>query len=159
MGEVGRHWRGIGVTVFVNWAIKPFSMALLAWFFIRHVFADYLPAAQLDAYVGGLILLAAAPCTAMVFVWSHLCDGEPRFTLSQVALNDLIMVVACAPIVAMLLGISSIIVPWSTLLRSVGLYIAVPVVVAVLLRRWFLRRRGAEALARLLRHLHPVSWL
>ena len=157
MGEVRRHWRGIGVTVFINWAIKPFSMALLGWIFIRHVFADYLPAAQLDSYVAGLILLAAAPCTAMVFVWSNLCDGEPQFTLSQVALNDLIMVVAFAPIVALLLGISSITVPWSTLLLSVGLYIVVPVVVAVLLRRWILRRRGEAALATLLQRLHPLS--
>ena len=159
MGEVRRHWRGIGVTVFINWAVKPFSMALLGWIFIRHVFADYLPAEQLDSYVAGLILLAAAPCTAMVFVWSHLCDGEPQFTLSQVALNDLIMVVAFAPIVALLLGISSITVPWPTLLLSVGLYIVVPVVVAVLLRRWILRRRGEAALATLLQRLHPLSLL
>lgn len=159
MGEVRRHWRGIGVTVFVNWAIKPFSMAVLAWWFIRHVFADLLPAAQLDAYVAGLILLAAAPCTAMVFVWSHLCGGEPRFTLSQVALNDLIMVVAFAPVVALLLGVSSITVPWSTLLLSVGLYIVVPVIVAVLLRRRVLRRHGDAALATLLRRLHPLSLL
>ena len=159
MGEVRRHWRGIGVTVFINWAIKPFSMALLGWIFIRHVFADYLPTAQLDSYVAGLILLAAAPCTAMVLVWSNLCDGEPQFTLSQVALNDLIMVVAFAPIVALLLGISSITVPWSTLLLSVGLYIVVPVVVAVLLRRWILRRRGEAALATLLKRLHPLSLL
>jgi len=159
MGEVGQHWRGIGVTVFINWAVKPFSMALLGWIFIRHAFADYLPADQLDSYVAGLILLAAAPCTAMVFVWSHLCEGEPRFTLSQVALNDLIMVVAFAPIVALLLGISSITVPWSTLLLSVGLYIVVPVVVAVSMRRWILRRRGESALASLLQRLHPVSLL
>src|SRR5690606_33411293 len=159
MGEVGQHWRGIGVTVFINWAVKPFSMALLGWIFIRHAFADYLPADQLDSYVAGLILLAAAPCTALVFVWSHLCEGEPRFTLSQVARSDLIMVVAFARIVALLLGISSITVPWSTLLRSVGLYIVVPVVVAVSMRRWILRRRGESALASLLQRLHPVSLL
>ena len=157
MGEVRRHWKGIGVTLFVNWAVKPFSMALLAWLFLRHVFAPWLPAGQVDSYIAGLILLAAAPCTAMVFVWSNLCDGEPQFTLSQVALNDLIMVVAFAPIVALLLGISSITVPWSTLLLSVGLYIVVPVVVAVLLRRWILRRRGEAALATLLHRLHPLS--
>ncbi len=157
MGEVRRHWRGIGITVFVNWAIKPFSMALLGWIFIRHVFADFLPAAQIDSYVAGLILLAAAPCTAMVFVWSNLCDGEPQFTLSQVALNDLIMVIAFAPIVALLLGISSITVPWATLLLSVGLYIVVPVAVAVPLRRWILRKRGDAALAALLQRLQPVS--
>ena len=156
MGQVGRHWRGIAVTVFINWAIKPFSMALLAWVFIRQVFAPYLPVEQLDSYVAGLILLAAAPCTAMVFVWSNLCDGEPRFTLSQVALNDLIMVVAFAPIVALLLGISSITVPWSTLLLSVGLYIVVPVVVAALLRRWMLRR-GDDAFQALLARLQPAS--
>ena len=157
MGAVRQHWKGIGVTVFVNWAVKPFSMALLAWIFIRHVFADHLPAGQIDSYVAGLILLAAAPCTAMVFVWSHLCDGEPRFTLSQVALNDAIMVVAFAPIVGLLLGISSITVPWSTLLISVGLYIVVPVIVAVLVRRRVMRRGGDAALQALLKRLGPVS--
>lgn len=157
MGDVKRHWKGIGVTVFVNWAIKPFSMALLAWLFMRHVFADHLPAAQIDSYVAGLILLAAAPCTAMVFVWSHLCDGEPRFTLSQVALNDAIMVVAFAPIVGLLLGISSITVPWATLMLSVALYIVVPVIVAAMLRGWILRRGGEAALQALLRRLGPVS--
>ena len=157
MGDVKRHWKGIGVTVFVNWAIKPFSMALLAWLFVRHVFADHLPAAQIDSYVAGLILLAAAPCTAMVFVWSHLCDGEPRFTLSQVALNDAIMLVAFAPIVGLLLGISSITVPWATLMLSVALYIVVPVIVAAMLRGWILRRGGEAALQALLRRLGPVS--
>ena len=157
MGDVKRHWKGIGVTVFVNWAIKPFSMALLAWLFVRHVFANHLPAAQIDSYVAGLILLAAAPCTAMVFVWSHLCDGEPRFTLSQVALNDAIMVVAFAPIVGLLLGISSITVPWATLMLSVALYIVVPVIVAAMLRGWLLRRGGEAALQALLRRLGPVS--
>ncbi|NMW25978.1 arsenical-resistance protein, partial [Rhodanobacter denitrificans] len=135
LGGVRRQWKGIGVTLFINWAVKPFSMALLAWIFIRHLFAGQLPAAQLDSYIAGLILLAAAPCTAMVFVWSNLCNGEPAFTLSQVALNDAIMVVAFAPIVALLLGISSITVPWNTLLLSVLLYIVVPVVLSVLLRR------------------------
>ena len=157
MGDVKRHWKGIGVTAFVNWAIKPFSMALLAWLFVRHVFADHLPAAQIDSYVAGLILLAAAPCTAMVFVWSHLCDGEPRFTLSQVALNDAIMVVAFAPIVGLLLGISSITVPWATLMLSVALYIVVPVIVAAMLRGWILRRGGEFALQALLKRLGPVS--
>ncbi len=157
LGDVTQHWKGIGVTVFVNWAIKPFSMALLAWIFIRHVFADYLPAAQIDSYVAGLILLAAAPCTAMVFVWSQLCGGDARFTLSQVALNDAIMVVAFAPIVGLLLGISSITVPWSTLLISVGMYIIVPVIIAVLVRRWLLRRGGEAALQALLKRLGPVS--
>ena len=123
LGQVGRHWRGIGVTLFVNWAVKPFSMALLAWVFIRQLFAPWLPVDQLDSYVAGLILLAAAPCTAMVFVWSQLCRGDAYFTLSQVALNDAIMVVAFAPIVALLLGLSAITVPWDTLLMSVGLYI------------------------------------
>ncbi|SEB10141.1 ACR3 family arsenite efflux transporter [Variovorax sp. YR216] len=140
LGQVTSHWRGIGVTLFINWAVKPFSMALLGWFFIRHVFAPYLPAEQLDSYVAGLILLAAAPCTAMVFVWSQLCKGDPYFTLSQVALNDAIMVVAFAPIVALLLGLSSITVPWDTLLVSVGLYIVVPVILSQLWRKALLRQ-------------------
>ncbi len=143
LGHVGRHWRGIGVTLFVNWAVKPFSMALLGWLFVRHVFAAWLPAAQLDSYVAGLILLAAAPCTAMVFVWSKLTDGDPYFTLSQIALNDVIMIFAFAPLVGLLLGISSITVPWDTLLTSVVLYIVVPVILAQLLRRVLLR--GGQA--------------
>src|SRR5512141_3049220 len=138
--QVRQHWRGIGVTLFINWAIKPFSMALLGWLFIRHLFAPYLPAAQLDSYIAGLILLAAAPCTAMVFVWSRLVNGEPLFTLSQVALNDTIMVFAFAPLVALLLGISSIIVPWDTLIVSVVLYIIVPVLLAQLGRHALLTR-------------------
>jgi ACR3 family arsenite transporter len=157
MRQVGRHWRGIGVTVFVNWAVKPFSMALLGWLFIRHLFASLLPADQLDSYIAGLILLAAAPCTAMVFVWSNLCQGEPEFTLSQVALNDAIMVVAFAPIVGLLLGITSISVPWATLLLSVGLYIVVPVIIAVLVRALMHSRGGDAALNTLLQRLGPVS--
>jgi arsenite transporter len=137
--QVRSHWKGIGVTLFVNWAVKPFSMALLAWLFIRGLFAPWLPAEQLDSYVAGLILLAAAPCTAMVFVWSRLSDGDPYFTLTQVALNDSIMVVAFAPIVALLLGLSSIVVPWDTLLTSVGLYIVFPVILAQSWRRALLR--------------------
>jgi ACR3 family arsenite transporter len=140
LGQVTSHWRGIGVTLFINWAVKPFSMALLGWIFIRHVFAPYLPADQLDSYVAGLILLAAAPCTAMVFVWSQLCKGDPYFTLSQVALNDAIMVIAFAPVVALLLGLSSITVPWETLLVSVGLYIVVPVTISQVWRKALLRR-------------------
>jgi ACR3 family arsenite transporter len=155
--EVRKHWRGFGVTLFINWAVKPFSMALLGWLFIRHVFAPYLPAAQTDSYIAGLILLAAAPCTAMVFVWSRLVNGEPLFTLSQVALNDTIMVVAYAPIVALLLGISSIIVPWNTLLVSVVLYIIVPVLLAQLWRYWILARGGMAALHRVLAVLNPIS--
>jgi len=143
-GQVKAHWRGIGVTLFVNWAVKPFSMAVLGWLFIRHVFAPLLPADQLDSYVAGLILLAAAPCTAMVFVWSQLCRGDPYFTLSQVALNDALMVVAFAPLVALLLGLSSIAVPWDTLLISVGLYIVVPVVLAQALRARLLRAGPAR---------------
>ena len=139
LGQVSQHWRGIGVTLFVNWAVKPFSMALLAWVFIRHVFAAGLPAGQLDSYVAGLILLAAAPCTAMVFVWSRLTGGDPIFTLSQVALNDAIMVFAFAPIVGLLLGLSSIMVPWATLLASVLLYIVIPVVIAQIWRGVLLR--------------------
>lgn len=156
LGQVGRHWRGIGVTLFVNWAVKPFSMALLAWVFIRQLFAPWLPVDQLDSYVAGLILLAAAPCTAMVFVWSQLCRGDAYFTLSQVALNDAIMVVAFAPIVALLLGLSAITVPWDTLLMSVGLYIVVPVVVAQGLRRVLLSDGEARFQARVAR-LGPWS--
>ena len=133
--QVKEHWRGIGVTLFINWAVKPFSMALLAWLFIGWLFAPWLPADQIPSYIAGLIILAAAPCTAMVFVWSNLSDGEPHFTLSQVALNDVIMVFAFAPIVALLLGLSAIVVPWETLLLSVVLYIVVPVIVAQILRR------------------------
>ncbi len=154
--QVRAHARGIGVTLFVNWAVKPFSMALLAWLFVRHLFAPWLPAAQLDAYVAGLILLAAAPCTAMVFVWSELCRGNPYFTLSQVALNDTLMVVLFAPIVALLLGLSSITVPWETLLASVVLYVAIPVAIAQFWRRWLLRRGEASYRAALAR-LGPLS--
>ena len=141
--QVKQHWRGIGITLFINWAVKPFSMALLGWLFIRHLFAPYLPAAQLDSYIAGLILLAAAPCTAMVFVWSRLTQGNAMFTLSQVALNDLIMVFAFAPIVALLLGLSSIVVPWATLLTSVVLYIVIPVLLAQVWRRLLLQRGPA----------------
>ncbi|HEY5762240.1 MAG TPA: ACR3 family arsenite efflux transporter [Rhodocyclaceae bacterium] len=141
--EVKSHVRGIGVTLFVNWLVKPFSMAFLGWLFIRHLFAPYLPAEQIDSYIAGLILLAAAPCTAMVFVWSRLSNGDPLFTLSQVALNDTIMVFAFAPIVAFLLGLSAIVVPWDTLLTSVVLYIVIPVILAQLWRRRLLR--GGQA--------------
>lgn len=154
--QIRGHVRGIGVTLFINWAVKPFSMALLGWLFIRHWFAPYLPAAQLDSYIAGLILLAAAPCTAMVFVWSRLTGGDPYFTLSQVALNDLIMVFAFAPLVALLLGVSSITVPWATLLTSVGLYIVVPVIIAQLWRRLLLRR-GPSAFDRAATRIQPWS--
>lgn len=156
LGQVRQHWRGIGVTLFINWAVKPFSMALLAWIFIRHVFAQWLPAEQLDSYVAGLILLAAAPCTAMVFVWSRLTGGDPVFTLSQVALNDTIMVFAFAPIVGLLLGLSAISVPWDTLLVSVALYIVVPVIIAQCWRRALLRR-GQAAFDRALERIGPLS--
>ncbi|MDH3788141.1 MAG: ACR3 family arsenite efflux transporter [Xanthomonadales bacterium] len=156
--EVRQHWKGVGVTLFINWGVKPFSMALLAWLFIRNLFSGWLPADQLDSYIAGLILLAAAPCTAMVFVWSNLSDGHPGFTLSQVALNDLIMIFAFAPIVALLLGISSIHVPWDTLFLSVVLYIVLPVVAAALWRRWLVRGEDGEArLKRLLDRMHPIS--
>ncbi|MDD4910724.1 MAG: ACR3 family arsenite efflux transporter [Sideroxydans sp.] len=154
--EVKKHWRGIGVTLFINWAVKPFSMALLGWLFIRHLFAPYLPAEQLDSYIAGLILLAAAPCTAMVFVWSRLVNGEPLFTLSQVALNDAIMVFAFAPLVALLLGMSAIIVPWDTLLVSVLLYIVLPVFIAQAWRKWLLSR-GEQTLQSTLEKLGPIS--
>ncbi len=156
LNQVRQHWRGIGVTLFVNWAVKPFSMAVLAWIFIRHVFAPYLPAGQIDSYVAGLILLAAAPCTAMVFVWSRLTNGHPLFTLSQVALNDTIMVFAFAPIVALLLGLSAITVPWDTLLISVLLYIVVPVLIAQAWRKALLRR-GPQALEAALARIGPWS--
>jgi ACR3 family arsenite transporter len=156
--HVKEHWRGIAVTLFVNWAVKPFSMALLAWLFIRGLFADWLPAGQIDSYIAGLIILAAAPCTAMVFVWSHLSNGEPHFTLTQVALNDVIMIFAFAPIVGLLLGLSSIAVPWATLFLSVVLYIVIPVLISQLWRHTVLAREdGVAGLARLIKTLHPVS--
>ena len=154
--QVTRHWKGMGVTLFINWAVKPFSMALLAWIFIRWLFAPWLPSEQVDSYIAGLILLAAAPCTAMVFVWSNLSRGEPNFTLSQVALNDGIMVFAFAPIVGLLLGLSSITVPWDTLLLSVALYIVVPIFLAQVWRGRLLRR-GEDILKATLRRLHPIS--
>ena len=157
MGGVGRHWRGIGVTLFINWAVKPFSMALLGWLFIGWLFRPYLPADQIDSYIAGLIILAAAPCTAMVFVWSNLTRGEPHFTLSQVALNDAVMVVAFAPIVGLLLGLSAITVPWGTLVLSVVLYIVIPVVIAQVMRRRLLASGGQTALDRLLQTLQPLS--
>jgi ACR3 family arsenite transporter len=157
LGQVRAHWRGIGVTLFINWAIKPFSMAALGWLFVGHIFRPYLPAAQIDSYIAGLILLAAAPCTAMVFVWSNLSRGEPHFTLSQVALNDTIMVFAFAPIVGLLLGLSAITVPWDTLILSVALYVVVPVIGAQLLRRSLLVSGGGEALDRFLARFQPVS--
>ncbi|MFU0504681.1 ACR3 family arsenite efflux transporter [Pseudaminobacter sp. NGMCC 1.201702] len=157
LGEVGRHWRGIGVTLFINWAIKPFSMALLGWLFIGWLFRPYLPEAQIESYIAGLIILAAAPCTAMVFVWSNLTKGEPHFTLSQVALNDAIMVVAFAPIVGLLLGLSAITVPWDTLILSVILYIVVPVIIAQLVRRRLLASGGDAALNGFLKIVQPLS--
>lgn len=142
--EVRRHMKGIGVTLFVNWLVKPFSMAFLGWLFIRNLFLPMLPPDQIDSYIAGLILLAAAPCTAMVFVWSKLTNGDPLFTLSQVALNDTIMIFAFAPIVALLLGISAITVPWATLFTSVVLYILIPVVIAQLWRKALLKK-GQQA--------------
>jgi ACR3 family arsenite transporter len=154
--EVRQHVKGIGVTLFVNWLVKPFSMAFLGWLFIRQLFADYLPADQLDSYIAGLILLAAAPCTAMVFVWSRLSNGDPLFTLSQVAVNDAIMVFAFAPLVAFLLGISSITVPWDTLLTSVVLYIVIPVALAQLWRKSLLAR-GQAAFDTAMERIGPWS--
>lgn len=152
--EVSQHWKGIGVTLFINWLVKPFSMALLGWLFIRVLFADWLPSDQLDSYIAGLILLAAAPCTAMVFVWSNLSDGEPHFTLSQVALNDAIMIIAFAPLVGFLLGISAITVPWDTLFLSVLIYIVIPVIVSQVLRRWLLAQGHLD---RTLKTIQPWS--
>lgn len=157
MRQVRRHWRGIGVTLFVNWAVKPFSMAGLAALFIGGLFRPYLPAGEIHAYVAGLILLAAAPCTAMVFVWSNLCRGDPNFTLSQVALNDAIMAAGFAPIVGLLLGLSAIAAPWSTLMLSVGLYIVVPVILAQLARHMLMARGGEAGLRRVLRAISPAS--
>jgi ACR3 family arsenite transporter len=156
LGQVRQHVRGIGVTLFVNWLVKPFSMALLGWIFIRHLFAPYLPADQLDSYIAGLILLAAAPCTAMVFVWSRLTNGNPLFTLSQVALNDSIMVFAFAPLVGLLLGMSAITVPWDTLLTSVVLYIVIPVLLAQMWRRQLLRQ-GQAAFEAAMQRMSPWS--
>lgn len=157
LGQVREHWRGVGVTLFINWAVKPFSMAFLGWFFIGHLFSPYLPADQISSYIAGLIILAAAPCTAMVFVWSNLSDGEPHFTLSQVAVNDVIMIFAFAPIVGLLLGLSAITVPWETLFLSVVLYILVPVVIAQVLRKRLLAAGGEQALQSALARLGPVS--
>ncbi|RUW63417.1 ACR3 family arsenite efflux transporter [Mesorhizobium sp. M7A.F.Ca.US.008.03.1.1] len=157
LARVGTYWRGIGVTLFINWAVKPFSMALLGWLFIGWLFRPWLPTVQIDSYIAGLIILAAAPCTAMVFVWSNLTRGEPNFTLSQVALNDAIMIVAFAPIVGLLLGLSAITVPWGTLMLSVGLYIVAPVIVAQLVRGRLLAARGQAGLDALLATLQPLS--
>jgi ACR3 family arsenite transporter len=156
LSQVKSQWRGIGVTLVINWLVKPFSMAVLGWLFIRHLFADWLPADQLDSYIAGLILLAAAPCTAMVFVWSQLCKGDPYFTLSQVALNDAIMIVAFAPVVALLLGLSAITVSWETLFISVALYIIIPVILAQLVRKALLAR-GERILERAVAKLGPFS--
>jgi arsenite transporter len=157
--QVRSHWKGIAVTVFINWAVKPFSMAFLGWLFIANLFADYLPAEQIDSYIAGLIILAAAPCTAMVFVWSNLTKGDANFTLSQVALNDVIMIFAFAPIVALLLGLSSITVPWETLFLSVALYIVVPVIAAHFWRNQITNGAGEAALEKTLKTLHPISLL
>ena len=156
LAQVRNQWRGIGVTLGINWLVKPFSMAFLGWLFIRHLFADWLPADQIDSYIAGLILLAAAPCTAMVFVWSQLCKGDPYFTLSQVALNDAIMIVAFAPLVALLLGLASITVPWGTLITSVGLYIIVPVILAQWIRKTLLAK-GQATFERTVASLGPYS--
>jgi len=156
LGEVRKHVKGIGVTLFINWLVKPFSMAFLGWLFIRHWFAPLLPPDQIDSYIAGLILLAAAPCTAMVFVWSRLTGGDPLFTLSQVALNDSIMLVAFAPLVALLLGMSAITVPWATLLISLALYIVIPVIIAQVLRR-SLMRKGQSAFDAAMDRIGPWS--
>ncbi len=157
LAGVREHWRGIAVTLFINWAVKPFSMAALGAFFIGWLFRPWLPEAEIPSYIAGLIILAAAPCTAMVFVWSNLTRGEPHFTLTQVALNDSIMVFAFAPIVGLLLGLSAISVPWDTLVLSVALYIVVPVIAAQILRRQVLAAGGPVALERLLSALQPIS--
>lgn len=157
MIEVAQHGKGFAITLAINWLVKPFSMALLAWLFIRQWFAPYLPGEQIDSYVAGLILLAAAPCTAMVFVWSNLCHGDAKFTLSQVAVNDVIMLFAFAPLVALLLGLSSIVVPWDTLALSVVLFIVVPVIISQLWRKRLLNQGGETAMQATLKKLHPLS--
>ncbi|MFS0737622.1 ACR3 family arsenite efflux transporter [Sphingomonas sp. 1P06PA] len=157
LGSVRQHWKGVGVTLFVNWAVKPFSMAALGTIFLGWLFAPLLPAGEIQSYIAGLILLAAAPCTAMVFVWSNLCGGEPTYTLSQVALNDLLMLFLFAPLVALLLGVASVTVPWETLVLSVGLYIVMPVILAQMLRRALLASGGQPALDHLLARLGPAS--
>lgn len=158
LGEVRKYWRGIGVTLFINWGIKPFTMALLGWLFVGYIFKSFLPQEQIGSYIAGLIILAAAPCTAMVFIWSHLVEGEPHFTLSQIALNDVIMVFAFAPIVALLLGLSSITVPWETLLLSLLIYLIIPLLVACFWRKKiFDSENGERKLALLLQRLHPVA--
>ncbi len=158
LAGVRRHWRGMAVTLFENWAVKPFSMALLAWLFIGGLFRSWLPADQINSYIAGLIILAAAPCTAMVFVWSDLARGEPNFTLSQIALNDVLMIFAFAPVVGLLLGLSSITVPWVTLLASVVLYIVVPLLIANVWRTWLLRQEhGERKLRRTLQAMHPLA--
>ncbi|WP_267549590.1 ACR3 family arsenite efflux transporter [Rhizobium rhizogenes] len=159
LAKVGSYWRGIGVTLFINWAIKPFSMALLGWLFVGWLFHPLLPADQIDSYIAGLIILAAAPCTAMVFVWSNLTKGEPHFTLSQVALNDTIMIVAFAPIVGLLLGLSAITVPWDTLMISVALYILIPVAISQVIRRYLTAEGSTRTLDALLARLQPLSLL
>tara|TARA_R110000868_G_scaffold380784_1_gene646866 strand:+ start:40804 stop:41862 length:1059 start_codon:yes stop_codon:yes gene_type:complete len=156
LSQVKNHWRGITITLAINWLVKPFSMALLAWIFIKHVFASWLPAHEIDSYIAGLIILSAAPCTAMVFVWSYLCKGDANFTLTQVALNDIIMIFAFAPIVGLLLGVANIHVPWDTLLYSVGIYIIIPFFIAQLIRICLVKQ-GANKLERVLKLLHPVS--
>ncbi len=157
LGSVRQHWKGVGVTLFVNWAVKPFSMAALGTFFLGWLFAPLLPPGEISSYIAGLILLAAAPCTAMVFVWSSLCEGEPAYTLSQVALNDVLMIFLFAPLVGLLLGVASVTVPWNTLMLSVGLYIVIPVLLAQIVRGALLARGGQVALDRLLAALGPIS--
>lgn len=155
--HIHRYWRGLTITLIINWLVKPFSMAFLGWLFIRHLFAAWLPAVEIDHYIAGLIILAAAPCTAMVFVWSYLCKGEPHFTLTQVALNDLLMIVAFAPIVGLLLGITNISVPWNTLILSVLLYILIPFIISQAIRIYTLKWFGAHVLEKILKFFHPIS--
>lgn len=158
ISDVWQQRAGIGITLIVNWAIKPFTMAALGWLFIGYLFRPWLPEDQIDSYIAGLILLGAAPCTAMVFVWSSLCKGNANFTISQVALNDLVMVFAFAPIVALLLGVSSIPVPWATLMLSVVVYIVIPLLIAQWWRRKLLRD-GPQAYARVLERLGPFTMI
>ncbi|GAA5194080.1 ACR3 family arsenite efflux transporter [Ferrimonas gelatinilytica] len=156
--QVGQQPKGLMLTLVINWLIKPFSMAAIAWLFFRVLFADWVDPQSASEIIAGMILLGVAPCTAMVFVWSQLTRGNPAYTLVQVSVNDLIMVVAFAPIAALLLGVNEVLVPWQTLLLATGLYVALPLVAGVVARAWWLRR-GEAALEGFVARLKPFSMM
>ena len=157
MRRVGEKPKGLIITLVVNWLIKPFTMAALGVLFFRHVFAPFIPPGDAEGYIAGLILLGAAPCTAMVFVWSHLTRGDPNYTLVQVSVNDAVMVFAFAPIVAFLLGVTDIAVPWETLFLSVALYVVVPLMAGILARNALKKRGGEESVTAFTRRIKPLS--